>query len=81
MAYFANSSEGDKLDIQCSKCKYGQAACPIAIAQMLHNYDACGNDTASEILRGLIHDDGTCSMWKAFQSDFEIDPNQTKMFK
>ena len=81
MAYFSNGSEGDVLDVQCSKCKYGQLPCPIFWVQLTYNYEACNNKTAREILDYLINNDGTCAMWKEFRKDFEIDPNQLSMFE
>ena len=41
MAYFANGTEGMCFDEQCSRCKYGEDACPIAFVQTMYNYDAC----------------------------------------
>ena len=81
MAYFSNGTEGGVFDIQCAKCKYGQEACPIALVQMVYNYDACNNKTAREILDTLVSNDGVCAMWKEFRKDFEIDPNQINLFE
>ncbi|MEQ9393276.1 MAG: hypothetical protein RLO03_13820 [Balneola sp.] len=80
MAYFSNGSEGMVFDEQCSKCKYGQKACPIAAVQIMYNYDACNNETATNILESLVKDDGTCTMWEEFRKDFEIEPNQKEFF-
>ena len=83
MAYFSNGSEGDCFDAQCFKCKYGEKPCPIAFAQLTWNYDACNNKTARTILDSLIKQDGTCTMFEAFKSDFKkpfVDPNQNKLF-
>ena len=81
MAYFSNSSEGDILDQQCSKCKYGQKPCPIAFAQMEYNYDQVKDktETASKILNTLVSDKTGCLMFVMCKSDFEIDPNQTSI--
>jgi len=81
MAYFPNGTEGAVFDEQCSKCKYGDKPCPIAFAQMEYNYEACNNKTAKSILDLLVKDNGTCSMWREFKTDFEIDPNQVKLFE
>ena len=81
MAYFSNGSEGEVFDEQCSKCKYGQKPCPIALVQYTYNNDACNNETATGILDMLIKNDGTCTMWKEFKDDFAIDPNQLDLFK
>ncbi len=80
MAYFSNGSEGMVFDDQCQKCKYGQKPCPIALVQINYNYDACNNDVATKILDSLVKDDGTCAMWKTFETDFAIDPNQLELF-
>lgn len=80
MAYFSNGSEGHVFDSQCQKCKYGQKPCPIAFAQITYNYDAVNNKTATAILDVLIKDDGTCQMFAMAKSDFEIDPNQLKIY-
>ena len=81
MAYFANGTEGEIFDQQCGKCKYGAKACSIAYVQIHYNYDACNNKIASEILNALVNENGTCTMWKQFRQDFEIDPNQLDLFK
>ena len=64
MAYFSNGSEGMCFDDECSDCKYGQDACPIAFVQGFYNYDACNNDVATKILDHLVKNDGKCSMKK-----------------
>ena len=66
MAYFSNSTEGAPFDEQCSRCRFGQEPCPIALVQMLFNYDACNNKVATDILGGLVKNDGTCMMLKTF---------------
>lgn len=80
MAYFSNGSEGEVFDNQCAKCKYGQFPCPIAAAQMLYNYDAVNNETATNILGMLVTDNGTCTVWEMAKQDFAIDPNQATLF-
>jgi formate hydrogenlyase subunit 6/NADH:ubiquinone oxidoreductase subunit I len=79
MAYFANGSEGMVFDEQCSNCKYGEEACPIALVQMGYNYKALGNETATGILDELIGNDGTCAMFNEFREDFEIDNTNEKI--
>ncbi|MGI0106718.1 hypothetical protein [Salinimicrobium sp. WS361] len=83
MAYFSNGSEGMVFDGECSSCKYGDKACPIALVQMVHNYSACNNEEASKILDSLVSNDGKCSMKQEFKEDFEVveDPNQLKLFE
>lgn len=85
MAYFSNGSEGTVFEDQCAKCKYGERACPIALVQVLYNYDAvkaenAGDKTATLILDALVQNNGTCNMYKEFKADFAIDPNQLKLF-
>ena len=65
MAYFSNSSDGAILDAQCDECLYGKAdniGCPIALAQMLFNYDQNGNDDLEKCLNMLVDKHGTCQM-------------------
>lgn len=78
MAYFSNGSEGMVFDDQCAKCKFGQSPCPIALVQIMYNYDQHNDKsgTATKILESLVKDDGTCTMWELAKSDFSIDPNQ-----
>jgi hypothetical protein len=80
MAYFSNGSEGMVFDDQCAKCKYGDKPCPIAFVQMEYNYSQVNNEVATNILTALVESDGTCTMWKLAKQDFEIDPNQLKLF-
>jgi len=75
MAYFSNGTEGEVFYHQCSLCKYGDKACPIALVQEMYNYDACNNEVARKILDELVADNGTCAMWKEFKNDFRIDPS------
>jgi hypothetical protein len=70
MAYFSNGTEGECFEAQCNKCKYGEKACPIYQVQFLYNYDAVNNDVATRILNHLVQNDGTCTMFKEFESDF-----------
>jgi len=82
MAYFSNGSEGVVFDDQCARCKYGQHPCPIALVQMDANYDRFNDKsgTATRILNNLVKDDGTCEMFEMAKQDFEIDPDQMKLF-
>lgn len=54
MAYFSNSGEGEVFDNECARCPLSDQSCPIALVQMVYNYDACNNDTASNILNVLV---------------------------
>ncbi|MBA7500883.1 hypothetical protein ES704_03645 [subsurface metagenome] len=80
MAYFANSTEGECFDEQCSKCKYGELPCPIWLVQSNHNYDACNNKIARQILDELVSDDGTCTMFEEFKKDFNIDARELTLY-
>jgi hypothetical protein len=72
MAYFANGTAGLNLDEQCSRCIYGEKACPIYWVQLNWNYEACNNKVAREILDYLIADCGRCTM-------FEFDKDHLKL--
>lgn len=81
MAYFSNSTEGEIFEQQCSKCKYGEAECPIQLAQLSYNYDAVGNETATGILNILVNENGVCMMRKLFKKDLATDGStQAKLF-
>lgn len=82
MAYFSNGSAGEVFDEQCSICRYGKDHCPIAFVQTMYNYDAVNNEVATNILNALISNDGTCDMYKEFESDFKMlksNPDQTHL--
>jgi hypothetical protein len=83
MAYFSNGSEGMVFDDQCAKCKFGQRECPIALVQIMYNYDQLKDEseTATKILDALVKDDGTCTMWEMAKADFAIDPDQLNLFE
>lgn len=80
MAYFSNGSEGMVFDEECASCKYGTLSCPIALVQIMYNYDACNNKTATNILNTLVSNNGECSMKKEFNFKIEKDPNQLDLF-
>ena len=67
MAYFANGQDGSYFEEECSSCKYGQEACPIAFVQFEYNYEACNNEIASKILDKLVSDNAECSMKKLIE--------------
>lgn len=71
MAYFANGTEGEIFDVECSSCIFGDKPCPIALIQNQYNYEACNNKVAREILDHLVKNDGTCAMKKAFPEVFD----------
>jgi hypothetical protein len=73
MAYFSNSTEGDKLEQQCETCPAGNlsdeqiqrvSSCPIALVQLLYNYDQLkkGNEQLKEAMATLIDKEGICQM-------------------
>ena len=80
MAYFANSTEGACFEEQCSRCRLGWDEdetvtgknCPIETAQILYNYDAVNNEVATAILKLLVKDDGTCTMFELCRNHFEV---------
>ena len=78
MAYFSNGNEGMCFEEQCTKCKYGDVYCPIASVQMMYNYDAVNNKTATAILAELVENDGTCTMFREFENDFTSQPKDDK---
>lgn len=80
MAYFSNSSDGSLFDEQCGRCKFGDAPCPVALAQSLYNYEACNNPTARKILDLLVKDDGTCEVFKMMEREITADPDQIEAF-
>ena len=63
MAYFPNASAGEVFDRQCMRCKYGEKACPIALVQMVYNYEACNSEPARQVLDHLVSDKGECAMF------------------
>ena len=73
MAYFSNGSEGMCFGDQCSKCIFGQKACPIAWVQIDNNYEAANNPVARKILDYLVKNDGTCAMYEEFESRLSVD--------
>ncbi len=78
MAYFANGSEGECFDEQCSKCIFGEKPCPIAAVQFNFNYDAVNDETSTAILDMLVKDDGTCMMYKTFEKELAIPDYEKK---
>ena len=67
MAYFANGTEGEILDVQCIDCIHADldALCPIAHVSMEFNYDQLdeGQEKLRHCLNVLIKDvDGQCAM-------------------
>jgi hypothetical protein len=81
MAYFANGTEGSIFDEQCAVCKYGQEPCPIALAQITYNYDACNNEVATKVLNTIVDESGVCQMLKVFNKDLKTDGSiQHKLF-
>ncbi len=62
MAYFANSTEGDKLQQQCDICPLGRKQCPIMNVQLVHNYDQCGIPKLRDAMNLLVNEDGICQL-------------------
>ena len=53
MGYFSNGSEGMALDAECIECA-AFTGCPIALVQLMYNYDQVGNQLAGDILNTLV---------------------------
>lgn len=68
MAYFSNGTSGEVLEAQCDKCKLKEGPCPIYFVQVAYNYDALNNKVATNILDGLIKNNGTCAMYNAYKA-------------
>lgn len=64
MAYFANSSEGDRLEQQCERCPLGEKACPVQLVQLMFNYDqlTAGQEKLKAAMSMLIDDKGVCQV-------------------
>ncbi len=66
MAYFSNSTDGDRLQQQCDTCIAGRegACCPVRIVQDLYNYDQLdkGQEKLKEAMEVLIDKEGICQM-------------------
>ena len=73
MAYFSNSTDGDKLQQQCDTCPAGAINedridvthyCPIRIVQDLNNYDQLkkGNEKLKAAMEVLIDEKLICQM-------------------
>ena len=72
MAYFGNGGEGTALDCECMECwrkRPHLGNCPIALAQMEYNYEACNNEIATAILDMLVKDNGECQMKKLLDEE------------
>lgn len=71
MAYFSNGCEGEVLDAQCAECPVGKPdiGCPVALVQMLYNYDQLDErgepNKLAELMNVLINEDGECQMRKS----------------
>lgn len=73
MAYFANGTEGDILDMQCADCPLGYGwdsvesqprPCPVALIQGLYNYEQIGIPKLKEAMTMLIDKKGVCQVRK-----------------
>jgi hypothetical protein len=62
MAYFANGSEGELLQAQCDECPLGEKPCPVALVQVMHNYDQCTNEKLKAAMNLLIDEHGICRL-------------------
>ena len=66
MAYFPNGCAGEVLDVQCADCPLGEGPCPVALVQMMFNYDQCSDDQAKlrQAMSCLVDDEGMCQVRK-----------------
>ncbi len=64
MAFFANGSEGVRMDEQCESCIHQDpdAGCPIMLLQINFNYDQISNPKLSQAMNMLINKKGICQM-------------------
>ena len=65
MAYFANGTCGEVLDMQCIECHIpDDAPCPVLIVQGLYNYDQLkkGNELLQKAMNKLVDEKGNCLM-------------------
>lgn len=62
MAYFANGTEGHRLDAQCNRCPLSaeDANCPTLLVQLIYNYDQIGIDKLCDAMNLLVGEDGIC---------------------
>lgn len=89
MAYFPNGSDpaGHRFESQCDDCWFGDEPCPVALAQLMFNYDAANNKVATEILNTLVSNDGTCHQkammedWKGKTGGVREHPGQGLLFR
>lgn len=85
MAYFANSTEGETLDVQCDQCIHEDpdAGCPIALVQMEYCYSQIGNKLLEECLNMLINEKGICQMKPVIEKycQEKKDLRQRELFK
>ncbi len=81
MAYFSNSDAGLCFAEQCSRCKYGEDCCPVALIQMQYNYSQFQNADVKQILDWLVKNDGTCTVFELMEKDLAIkDDSQLSLF-
>jgi len=66
MAYFSNGIDGNRLDVQCGECPYGQSFCPIWGVQHDYNYIQCDEKEKNlkNALNILIDEKGICQMFE-----------------
>jgi len=92
MAYFSNSSDGEKLYRQCEECFYDMDteqethSCPVHAVHLMYNYDQC--DRGQEKLRGalniLVNEHGECQVKPLVDKIRDCkreDKNQLKLFE
>lgn len=62
MAYFSNGTEGDHFEMQCAECPIGEKNCPIALVQLIYNYEQCDNSKLKGAMDLLVNESGDCQL-------------------
>ena len=61
MAYFANGSEGETLEVQCDDCpimaRGPETLCPVMNVHLAFNYDQVGNNDLRDAMSMLVSDE------------------------
>ena len=72
MAYFANGSEGDRLDELCGKCIHGGQLCPVWLLAWNWNYSQLTHPDQKVALDALMPDsDGV--LCAVFTDSYELE--------
>jgi hypothetical protein len=78
VAVYSNSTDGMVLGDQCSKCIFGEKACPILQAQLEYNYSQHDSRVAKQILETIVSTQYSCEMMHRFEKELSVcDPKLT----